>query len=240
MARQPLTIEEAVRSIVHLRRAERLCDEEAARELEPVIAELERFVGPTVSRASAARMLGISYSSLDRWIEKGDVAVVLTPANRREIALSHLVDTLENVDLLRPARGRMALADMIHDRRRLAEAIDDDDEIFPPRAPRSRTHRAAELQSLAYHRLVARRLNERLVADARKRLGRWRADGRIHDQWGDEWQRALELPLPQLGRLIGSDTERARALRQSSPFAGALTEQERRRLLRIVEDRALA
>lgn len=239
MKARPLETEEAVRSIVRLRRAERTADAETARELGPVVDMLERVVGPTVSRAAASRLLGISYSSLDRWIEKKDISSVPTPAGRREIALSDLVALLEDVERCRPEHGRMALADVMRDRRRRAEEIGDDDFFPPPRPRPGRTHRAAELRSLAYHRLVARRLDERVVADARRRLRRWRAEKRIHDHWADAWQNALELPLPQLAKLIASDTERTRELRQTSPFAGALTEQERRRSMRAAEKRAL-
>jgi hypothetical protein len=37
---------------------------------------------------------------------------------------------------------------------------------------------------------------------------------------------------------ISADSPRARELRQSSPLAGALTEQERQLLVKAVEDRA--
>lgn len=237
MGTSPLGKDDAVGGIVRLRRAERMADVETAREITPVLTMLERVVGPTVGRASAARLLGISHSSLDRWIEKGDVASVITPAGRREVPLTHLVDLLVEVEERRPDHGRMALAAVIRNRRQLAEAIDDD-EIFPRPRRRARTHRAAELRSLAYHRLVARRLDDGLVGDASKRLQRWRAEGRIHEHWAGEWKRALELPRSELARLISSDAEQARELRQSSPFAGALTEQERRRALRAAERRA--
>jgi hypothetical protein len=46
--------------------------------------------------------------------------------------------------------------------------------------------------------------------------------------------------LPKIATLISSDSKRARELRQSSPFAGVLTPQERRKLLRLVEDRGHA
>jgi hypothetical protein len=46
------------------------------------------------------------------------------------------------------------------------------------------------------------------------------------------------MPLPEVAKAISSDTARARELRQTSPFAGALTEQERRRLVQAVEERA--
>jgi hypothetical protein len=199
---------------------------------------LEHVVGPTVGRATAARLLGISHNSLDRWIGKGDVASVITPAGRREVPLAHLVDLLMEVEERRPDHGRMALAAVIRNRRRLAEAIDDD-EIFPRRR-RARTHRTSELRSLAYHRLVARKLDDGLVGDASRRLQRWRAEDRIHEHWADAWERALELPHYELARLISSDAKHARELRQSSPFAGALTEQERHRALRAADERALA
>ncbi len=103
-----------------------------------------------------------------------------------------------------------------------------------------RTHRVAELQALAYHRLVAERLDERLVAQARRRLERSRANGSIHPQWAEQWERTLSMSVPEVAQAISSDSKKARALRQTSPFAGVLTEQERRRLVSAVEERARA
>ena len=226
--------EEAVRSLVRLRRAKRTAEAETARELEPIVGTLERAVGPTVSRASAARLLGISFSALDRWIDKGDISAVLTPEGRREVPLSQLVDLLEHSEELRPKHGSRALATLIRKRRRQADAISDGD-ILPQLTPSGAPHRAADLRSLAYHRLVARRLDDDLVEEARRRLDRWRAADRLHEHWADAWEDVLERPVPEIARLIGSDTPEARALRQSSPFAGALTDQERRRSIRAVE-----
>jgi hypothetical protein len=91
------------------------------------------------------------------------------------------------------------------------------------------------------HRLSgAHRLDERLVREARKRLSRWRKSDAIHPHWADEWDRVLEMPVGKIAKLISSNSERARELRQSSPFAGVLTEQERRRVVRMVEDRVSA
>jgi hypothetical protein len=93
------------------------------------------------------------------------------------------------------------------------------------------------LQSLAYHRAVAERLDEHIVDNARRRVHRWRDEGRVHPRWVDEWETVLSKPLPQVARAIGADTPAARALRQTSPFAGVLSEQERRRVLDAVEGR---
>lgn len=229
-----LGTEDAIRSLVRLRGVVR---GDAVRELEPVVTTLERAVGPTVSRAAAARLLGVSFSALDRWIEKGDVSVVLTPEGRRAVPLLHLLDLLEHVEQRRPEHGRLALAALVRERRRQADAIGDD-EIFRQRPQGGGPHRTAELRSLAYHRVVARRLDEHLVADARRRLDRWRTAGRIHDRWADAWDDVLDQPVPDIAKLIVSDTPEARALRQSSPFAGALSEQERRRSIRAVEEYA--
>jgi hypothetical protein len=232
-----IDVEEAVRNIVRLRRVQQQVDPAAGAELSEVVASLEESVGPTVTRARAARLLGISFNALGRWIEKGDVAEVTTPAGRREVPLAELVDLLGEVERHRGDRGRLALAEVIRERRQAAAAIDPD-EILPARQGRS--HRVAEVQSLAYHRLVARRLDDRLVDEARERLRRRREDGTIHERWASAWERALALPRDRLARLLREDTQRARDLRQTSPFAGALTEQERRRALRAAEERARA
>jgi hypothetical protein len=200
---------------------------------------LEKAVGPTIGRAEAARMLGISQTALDRWIDKGEVAAVLTPRGRREIPLAELVDLLDEVDQARGEKGvGRPLAHVIRNRQRQACETIDLDRLLP--RPQRRTHRTAELKALVYHRLVADRLDEQLVDETRKRLRRWREAGRIHPRWAEEWNRILAMPLPEIAEAISADTEHAGALRQTSPFAGALTEQERRRLFRALEDRALA
>jgi hypothetical protein len=180
-------------------------------------------------------VLGVSQPALKRWIDKGEISTVLTPQGRRQIPLSELVDLLNEVEQLREEGLARPLAAAIKEgNRQAAEAIDLD-RLLPRRRPR--THRVPEVQSLAYHRAVAERLDEGVVDEARRRLRRWREDDRIHPRWADEWERILAMPLPQMAKAISADTAPARGLRQSSPFAGVLTEQERRRLLRAVEER---
>lgn len=226
---------EAIEQIVRLRQAERLTDRPIRGEIASAREFLEDAVGPTVRLAEAARLLGIRQPSLQRWIEKGDVSAILTPEGRREVPLSELVGLLEEVNRTRVAGVSRPLSRVIRERKRRSADVDVD-RLLPRRRPR--THRTAELQSLAYHRLVAERLDDRMVDDARRRVHRWREDGRIHPRWAEKWEQVLALPLPKITKTIGADTVGARELRQTSPFAGALTQQERRRLVQAVEDRA--
>jgi excisionase family DNA binding protein len=226
---------EAIRSILRLRSVERFNDARSRGEVATAREFLEDIVGPTVRAAEAARLLGISQPSLNRWIDKGEISAVRTPQGRREIPLSELVELLEEVEEARAEGANRPLARVIRERRRAAENIDLG-RLLPRR--RRRTHRTAELHALAYHRLVAERLDEHLVDQARRRIERWRRDGRIHPRWAEQWERVLAMPLERIAKAISADTQRARELRQTSPFAGALTEQERRRLLQAVEARS--
>jgi hypothetical protein len=45
--------------------------------------------------------------------------------------------------------------------------------------------------------------------------------------WLDEWDKLLEGPISRTLETLTSRTQRARELRQNSPFAGVLTDQER-------------
>jgi hypothetical protein len=226
-----------VEEILRLRRAEDLADPPLRGELRSVREFLEELAGPTVSRAQAARLLGVSQTALDRWIGKGEITAVLTPQGRREIPLSELVGLLEEIEQLGDRTGR-PLASVIRERRSRSADDVDLERLIPRRGRRG--HRVAELQALAYHRLVAERLDEDIVDNARRRLRRWRREDRVDPRWAEAWERVLELPLPRIAKTISADTKRARELRQTSPFAGVLTEQERRRLLHAVEERVLA
>jgi hypothetical protein len=82
------------------------------------------------------------------------------------------------------------------------------------------------------HEAVAAKVeaNPALLNLARANLARW-----MESQPADvlrEWRQLLdETPLPQLLALLRSDDERAVRLRQSSPFAGVLTPEERQSIL---------
>lgn len=80
------------------------------------------------------------------------------------------------------------------------------------------------------HRAIAEKLrrNPDLKQLARDNIARWRVgvDPRSMP-YLDEWLRLLELPVEELAALMEEDSERMRALRQCSPFAGALEPKER-------------
>ena len=227
--------EQLVNNVIRLKRAERVCP--GSEEILAVRRDLERAAGATVRRAMAARLLGVSQTALDRWIAQGDIPSVLTPESRREVPLHALVDLVEAVDeRKRTTDDRHPLASILRQRRSDAERLDP--QIILPRRYRRRErvhgHRGAELRSLAYHRAVAQRLDERIVEEARQRLERWRSEGKIAPRYASRWEEILSRPLPQTARFISSDSQPARDLRQSSPFAGTLSERERRRILELV------
>jgi hypothetical protein len=233
MSTRQLPVDEALAMIMGLRRGERLSDSSARDEIASVRESLEDLVGQTVRPATAARLLRVSRPAIKRWLDRGEISTVLTPEGRREIPLTELLPLLDAVG--EQQSRRRPLAAVIRERARRAEQIDID-RLLPRRHPR--THRTAELQSLAYHRLVAERLNERMLDDARRRLARWRSAGHIDPRWAKEWDRILTRTPPRVAKAIAANTPRARELRQTSPFAGVLSEPERRRLFDLVEQRA--
>jgi hypothetical protein len=229
--------EKLVRDLARLRRAEASAPESP--DLVVVRETIEEMVGPTVSRALAARVLGVSQTALDRRIRRGDVPVVPTEGGRSVVPVRTLVDLAEAVDALgaTPEGAQSALGVVLDRRRRDAAQLDPRD-ILPRRYLRTADrhgHRRAELQALAYHRAVARRLTVRMVRDAKQRLARWRKAGKIDERFAQAWERLLDEPLPKVARMIVQDSQSGRDLRQNSPFAGALNHHERRRVLDVVE-----
>jgi excisionase family DNA binding protein len=219
-----------------LRQVEAVVDPAWRPKISTALDYLESTLGSTIRPAEAARFLGVSQPALTRWIDRGEVPAVRTPSGRREIPVSDLLELIEDVDQKRDEGWERPLAAAIRARHEQAENSIDLDLVMPRRRPRG--HRTAELQSLAYHRVIAQRLDDRLIANANRKLTRWRSSNRIHPRWADEWQRLLEKSPSHIARAISADTTKARELRQTSPFAGLLNAQERRLLTRSVEERA--
>jgi hypothetical protein len=98
-------------------------------------------------------------------------------------------------------------------------------------------HRRLEERSLALHREIARRIrkNPDLLTGVRDRLTEDIRSGRFSVSLTDAMQEWLELlnrsSLEQILELLVDQGENARRLRQSTPFAGILTQEERRRIL---------
>jgi len=100
-------------------------------------------------------------------------------------------------------------------------------------------HALAELRSLAYHREIARRIarDHALVDRARDRVREWLRTLRPVPGYARAWDAILGRPLTELLRFLEEDSERARELRQSTPFAGIVPPRERWRIWRDVRER---
>lgn len=98
-----------------------------------------------------------------------------------------------------------------------------------------RTHQQIDARSLAMHRLVARKIrsNPELMTRAEATLARWRTIVSASSQpYLQEWERLFEEGLEASLAVATEDSDRAAALRQCSPFAGILTNEERLSFLR--------
>lgn len=217
-------------SIVRLRRAEREAPD--SRDIVAVRAGLEEELGETVSRRLAARFLGVSHTALARWIKAGDVPVVFSSAGREEVPVGTLLDLYEAVTRERESgrRSRHLLEPAMAEARRRAGRIRARD-LAPGGPLGAPGHGRAERRSLAYHRALARQLRRPMVDDALHLIWKWRGQGRIDDRYADQWEEILRRPVAEVARAIGEDSAFARDLRQSSPFAGMLSEPERREIL---------
>lgn len=224
--------EKTLENIMLLRRAEQKAP---AAEIATVREDLESKLGGAVSRSLAARLLGVSHTALNNWIATGDVPVVISKRGRREVPIPALLDLRERVAEERRAGRRKlhALEPVMAEARRRAERLDPRDLLPESRDP-SDPHRAPELRSLAYHRALAPRLRRPMVDEARRKLRRWREEGRIDPRYAEVWESVFALPMPEIRRAITADDERGRDLRQSSPLGGLLSEPERRKILELV------
>ncbi|UGS36771.1 MerR family transcriptional regulator [Capillimicrobium parvum] len=216
--------------IVRLRRAERTCS--APRDIVTVRSHLEQELGDSVSRSLAARLLGVSHTGLQRWIDAGDVPVVLTRSGRQEVPISALVDLYESTETVRSS-GRRRLHVMeptLVAARTRASTLDASKLLSPTDMASADPHDRAERRSRAYHAAVARTLRRDTVRDALHQLWRWNEEGKIDPRYAEEWETVLGRPIPEIKQVLTEDSQWARDLRQNSPFAGALSEPERRKI----------
>lgn len=228
-----------IETIACLRRLERaITDPHLQRDAREARVRVEAFVGPTVKPSVAARLLGVSQPGLRRWLERKQIATVITPSGRREIPLTELIEWMERVERASERAGRpLAHAVRERERERASRTIDVaelDAELA------SRAHARPELISLLYHRALAQQLTDDIVDAARDQLSRWQQDGAIDTRWVDEWRRILSRPTRRIAETISADTPRLARLRQSSPFAGLLDEAIRRQIVAAVSKRERA
>ena len=98
-----------------------------------------------------------------------------------------------------------------------------------------KTHQEIDERSLAMHRLVAARVEQdpTLFVKAKGTLAKWRnAVSASSQPWLDEWERLMERGIEACLAAAVEDSQKAAALRQSSPFSGVLSNQERFAFLR--------
>ena len=230
---------ELFQRLLRLRRAERAHPDD--RDVSTVRAEIEQELGDGVlTRSMAAQLLGIHHSSLQRWIDSDDLPLVLSKTGRKGIPVSAVAALYEALTdhSSGDSRGHHSrqhrIEPLILESHRYAERLDplglidaddDDDE------DQANRHRRAARRSLAYHRAVAKRLRRPMVDSARRQIWQWQRDGRIDDLYASAWLDILDRPVPDVRRALSADSSKMRDLRQSSPFAGTLTEAERRKIL---------
>jgi hypothetical protein len=220
--------QELFENIVRLRRAGRRAP--GSRDIAAVRVSLERELGETVSRRLAARVLGVSHTALERWTKAGDLPVIYSAKGRLEVPVPALLDLHEAVHAGRASSPRYPLKPTMVRHRDAARQLS----IHRPRDRGSAEHDRARARSLAYHHAVASRLRKPMVEEARHVLFRWREQGRIDTHYADRWEQLLERPLPEIRHALVQENQQADDLRQNSPFAGVLSEPERRRIVHEV------
>ncbi len=95
------------------------------------------------------------------------------------------------------------------------------------------SHRLQEARSLVMHVLIAEKMlrDPALVEHARRNLRRWKTrDAGDLPEGLRQWERILERPTTEIASIMTEPSERAAELRQSSPFAGLLSTEQRRRI----------
>ena len=92
-------------------------------------------------------------------------------------------------------------------------------------------HDRARARSLAYHAAIAGRLDKPMADEARHVLLRWREQRRIDPSYAERWERVLDQPIGEIRKSLIEESAAGDDLRQNSPFAGLLSEPERRRIL---------
>jgi hypothetical protein len=220
------------KNIVRLSHAER--EAPGSRDIVAVRTALEEELGETVSRRLAARLLGVSHTALARWINAGDLPLVQDAHGRSQVPVSALLDLYEAVERERKfgRRNRHLLEPTMSEARRRAERIRPADLV--PRPAGAAGHDRPERRSLAYHRALARRLRRPMLDEALHLTWKWRDQGRIDPRYAEQWEEVLQRPVSEVRQIISADDSRGRDLRQNSPFAGLLSEPERRRILEEV------
>jgi DNA-binding transcriptional ArsR family regulator len=109
------------------------------------------------------------------------------------------------------------------------------DKVAPgPAAPAENRHVELDRVSLLLHQAYARKIrgNPALFDKAFHNIERWRRQNAFPQPYLEEWLAILLRGMAHTLAFMVADTEEARRLRQSSPFAGVLEPRERWELMR--------
>jgi len=107
-----------------------------------------------------------------------------------------------------------------------------------PTILKKRSHQWIDARSLAMCQLIAEKIRRQpeLFQIAKQNLERWK---KVQQPWPRalrEWEEILQNnSLPQVLEILTTATEEGNRLRQSNPFPGVLTEDERASLLKEYE-----
>jgi hypothetical protein len=219
-------------NIARLRRAE---EKVPSADIAAVREDLESQLGGTASRSLSASLLGVSHTALNNWIAAGDIPVVISARGRREVPIPTLLELQDRVAQERKSGNRKlhVLEPVMTEARQRAERMRPKAAVADSH-DRARPHRAPELRSLAYHRAIAPRLRRSMIDDVRRKLRRWKADGRVDPRYVKAWEDIFAMPMTEIRKAIVADDDRGRDLRQNSPLAGLLSEPERRKIFETV------
>jgi hypothetical protein len=212
------------KQVVALRRAERAAP--SVREIPEVRAQIEAEIGSAVSMSLAASILDVSEATIRRWVRRGELPTVISPSGRRGIPVGELADLYEDVAEQRSRGRKHVIEPRMAAAREAAKCMEID-----VAGPAGDTHGRSLARALAYHRAVARKLTRPTADTALHRVWEWESQGRIDAEYARRWEMLLRGPLREIREQISASGAEADDLRQSSPFAGALSEPERRRIV---------
>lgn len=98
-------------------------------------------------------------------------------------------------------------------------------------------HGVHDVRSRVMHAIIAERARDDpgVLARAHARVAEWQRSGApMSNEWVEAWSELLAQPDDVVIERLADDTPEMRDLRQSSPFAGALSEAERRGVIRAL------
>jgi hypothetical protein len=175
----------------------------------------------------AASILDVSEATIRRWVRRGELPTVVAPSGRPGIPVGELADLYEDVAEQRSRGRKHVIEPRVAAARQAAGRMAID--VEAPAA--GAAHDRSLARALAYHRAVARKLTRPMADTALHRVWEWESQGRIDPEYGRRWELLLRGPLREIREQISASSTEADDMRQNSPFAGALSEPERQRIL---------